>query len=138
MPLFIEDWKWSVQTIAQEASSEPFEGKVAVAETIRNRTETKFFSDGTIYSTVLWPFQFSGWNTNDPNRIRVAKMDLTHPMLIECIKAHEEAFLKRSKIVGNANLYHAVSMKDYPAWTASLKVTRIKQVGSHIFYHEVR
>ena len=138
MPLFIEEWKWSVQTIAQEASSEPFEGKVAVAEVIRERTKTRFFSNGTIYSTVLWPWQFSGWNTDDPNRIRVAKMDLTHPMLIECIKAHEEAFLNNSNIVLGANLYHAVTMKDYPKWTASHKVSRVKQVGSHIFYREIR
>ena len=138
MPLLIPEWVWGVNTVAQEASSEPFEGKVAVAEVIRNRTKTNFFSDGTVYSTVLWPYQFSGWNTKDPNRIRVAKMDLTHPMMIECIQAYEEAFVRNSNIVAGANLYHAVTMKDYPPWTADLKVSRVKQVGRHIFYKETR
>jgi spore germination cell wall hydrolase CwlJ-like protein len=138
MPTLIEDWKWAVLTIAQEASSEPFEGKVAVAEVIRNRMLTRYSSDGTIYSTVLRANQFSGWNTTDPNRIRVAKMDITHPMMIECIQAYEEAFIKGSRLVGEANLYHAVTMKDYPPWTADLRVTRIKQVGAHIFYIEKR
>jgi hypothetical protein len=138
MPPLVEDWKWAVLTIAQEASSEPFEGKVAVAEVIRNRMKQKFFSDGTIFDTVLKPYQFSGWNTSDPNRARVARMDLTNPSIIECIQAYEEAFLRNSDIIGDANLYHSIRMFTYPDWTKHPKVKKLKTVGSHVFYFEDR
>lgn len=138
MPPIVEDWKWVVLTIAQEASSEPIDGKIAVAEVIRERMENKYNSDGTLVGTVLSPYQFSGWNSGDRNRIRVAQMDMTHPSMVDCIKAYEEAFQKRTNLARGANLYHADWMVPFPEWTKSPKVTRLVSIGRHIFYKEER
>jgi spore germination cell wall hydrolase CwlJ-like protein len=134
----IPEWQWAVLTIAQEASSEPYTGKVAVAEVIRNRMKTRHFSDGTIQSTVLWPYQFSGWNTRDPNRTRAANYELDSTVITDCIKAFKAAFESDSNFAMGANLYHAQTMKEYPSWTRSPKVQRLVQIGNHIFYKESR
>ena len=44
-----------------EASGEPYEGKVAVARVVWNRMQCKYFSDGTITGTVLFPNQFDAF-----------------------------------------------------------------------------
>lgn len=128
----IPSWVWAVMTIRQEADNEPFAGKVAVAEVIRNRTKNKYQSDGTIESTVLRAQQFSGWNTNDPNRIRIAGLDIEDPRTIDAINAYKMAFEKNSDTVNGANLYHA----DYvsPSWAPRVQI--ITRIGKHIFYKE--
>jgi hypothetical protein len=111
---------------------------IAVAEVLREREETNFNSDGTAQGTVLSPFQFSGWNTNDPNRLRAAQYALDHPIVVKAITAHRFAFERRSTLAMGANLYHADWMNPYPDWTMSSKVTRLTQIGHHIFYREKR
>jgi spore germination cell wall hydrolase CwlJ-like protein len=139
MPPLIEPWKFVVVTIAQEALLEPYIGKVAVAEVIRDRTESGFHSDGTLVGTVLAPKQFSGWNDEEwVLRIRMAAIDITDSRIVDCIRAYEEAFFKRTNYAMGANLYHADYMNPYPSWTKSLKVKRLTQIEHHIFYKEER
>lgn len=134
VPNIVEDWQWVVMTIIQEAANEPFEGMVAVAEVIRNRAENKYNCDGTIVSAVLTPWQFSGWNTEDRNRIHVAKLDLGDSVVQRALNAYNVAFKRRSNYAMGANLYHADWMEKYPEWTTSPKVTRLTSIGHHIFY----
>lgn len=47
--------------IADEAGSEPYEGKVAVGIVVLNRLIDRIASDGTMQGTVLRPNQFSGF-----------------------------------------------------------------------------
>ncbi|MFZ3194107.1 MAG: cell wall hydrolase [Moraxellaceae bacterium] len=47
--------------VYDEARGEPFEGQVAVARVVLNRTAKRYASDGTIRGTVLSPNQFSGF-----------------------------------------------------------------------------
>lgn len=138
MPKIIEPWQFVVETIAQEASSEPIEGMIVVAEVIRDRAATKYNSDGTIIGTVLRPSQFSGWNTNDPNRIRVANYEMDHPAIVKAIAAYRAAFEGRTNLARGANLYHADWMEVYPEWTKHPNVQRVGQVGRHILYKETR
>lgn len=138
VPNIVEDWQWIVMTIIQEAASEPLEGQVAVAEVIRDRTENKYNSDGTIVSTILTPYQFSGWNAKDPVRIYVAKLDLTDKVVTSAMKAYNIAFKNRTNYALGANLYHADWMNPYPDWTKSENVMRLTQIGHHIFYMEKR
>lgn len=138
MPPIVEDWQWVVMTIIQEAASEPFEGQIAVAEVIRDRAETKFNCDGTIVSAVLSPSQFSGWNTFDRNRVRVAQLDLGTDTTQLAMRAYNIAFKRRSNYAMGANLYHADWMAEYPDWTKNEKVVRLTQIGHHIFYKEER
>lgn len=138
MPKLVEPWMYVVMTIAQEASSEPFEGMVGVAEVIRERAESKYNSDGSLIDTVLRPLQFSGWNTNDPNRLRVAQYELNHPAITRAITAYKTAFEEKSNYALGANLYHADWMNPYPDWTKSPKVTKLVHIGHTIFYREER
>lgn len=138
MPPLVDDYKWIVLTIAQEASSQSFDGKVGVAEVIRNRMITRYNSDGTGLGTVLAPYQFSGWNSKDPNRVRVGRLDKDSKVIKDCIAAWLKASISRSNLTQGANLYHAISMDPYPSWVYSPKVTMTTQIGDHIFYKEER
>jgi hypothetical protein len=64
----------AVATIIQEAENQGPEGMLAIAEVIRERTERRIFSRGTIPSTCFWPLHFSGWNAVGGNRTRSVEM----------------------------------------------------------------
>jgi hypothetical protein len=81
----------AIITIWQEARGESYEGKVGIAEVLRNRTARKYSSDGTVTGTVLWGRQFSGMNPNDPNRIPSFKIDADDPVVQDCARAWDEA-----------------------------------------------
>ena len=136
MPPIIADWQLVVTTLIQEALLEPLDGKVGVAEVIRDRTATRYQSDGTISGTILKPKQFSGWNGLSLNRAESVRLDLTHPQVIECMKAYEIAFKLKSNRAKGANLYHASWMKVFPSWTKAPNVVEVARLGQHIFYKE--
>jgi len=53
-------------TVLGEARNQPYQGKVAVAQVVRNRMELKAQS---VADTVLAPWQFDCWDAGDPNRL---------------------------------------------------------------------
>lgn len=136
MALVIPDKTWAIMTIRQEADGESINGKIAVAEVIRNRMRRHYFSDGTIAGTVLKAYQFSGWNTDDPNRLRIAKMDDSDPLTEQAFKAYNEAFEKESNLVSGSVLYHSILMKPFPYWTMHERITKTTIIGRHIFYRD--
>lgn len=128
----VSDDTWAVMTIWQEARGEPYAGKLAVAEVIRNRMTRRFNSDGTVPGTVLSPYQFSGWNTMDPNRRRAALIDDTHPLVQDCIKAWAAA-QAGSQTIGDAVFYYnPQGASKIPDWAKPEHL--VKQIGSHYFF----
>lgn len=126
----------AIITIFQEARGESWEGKLAVAEVIRNRMRQKYSSDGTVSGTVLRAFQFSGFNTQDPNRIPSFRIDGDDPVVKECEKAwkeSEQTLEIRSSITKGAVLYYNPTIViQKPKWVdLSVEVAR---VGPHVFY----
>jgi len=126
----------AVVTIWQESRGETFEGKVAVAEVIRNRMAKRYSSDGTVAGTIFKPWQFSGNNTSDPNRIPSYKVDDQDPKVMECIQAWETA-KAGSDLTKGAVLYlnEALVLKmsgKLPIWVAKSK--EVARVGRHTFY----
>ena len=126
----------AVITIWMESRGEPWEGKLAVAEVIRNRMRQKYSSDGTVSGTVLRAFQFSGFNTQDPNRIPSFRIDGDDPVVQECEKAWRESehtLEIRSSITKGAVLYlNPTIVTQKPKWVdLSVEVAR---VGPHVFY----
>lgn len=83
----IPDEALAAATIFQEAEGEPYPVKVGVAETIRNRMQRRYSSDGTVAGTVLRRLQFSGWNQDAPNRIRSVQIDDQVPAVMDCVRA---------------------------------------------------
>ena len=113
-----------------EAASEPFEGKVAVAQVTINRAESgKYPSDicavvyqkNVVYGKVIC--QFSWYCENGPtvrhNEYYKESMEVAKKVLLENF---------RLSSLKNAYFYHADYVK--PNW----KLPKITQIGRHIFY----
>ena len=83
----ISDDALATLTIWQEARNQTFIGMCAVGEVIRNRMARRYNSDGTVAGTVCRAWQFSGWNTQDPNRVPSLKLDDSDPLVQLCRKA---------------------------------------------------
>lgn len=135
--LLVPETAWAIMTIAQEARSEPYQGKLAVAEVIRNRMNQRFFSDGTVRDTILRPYQFSGWNTSDRNRIICAGLKHNDKITIDCLNAWNEAITLDTNITDNAVSYYA----DYitkPTWASSNEFKFTTKIGTHVFYKRNR
>jgi N-acetylmuramoyl-L-alanine amidase len=133
-PLIDPDWLAAL-TIRMEADAEPYAGKVAVGEVIRERMRRGYFSDGTVAGTVLRPFQFSCWNTSAPSRGAFACAMRESPASQEAWKAWQESMT--SSLVPGAMLYHTEArppgVSDWPpAWAAAS--IPVRQIGKHIFY----
>ena len=125
----VSDDIWGILTVYQEAAGETYLGKVAVAEVIFRRTAQKLSSDGTVASTVLWPKQFSGWNSTDPTRIKSAKLCYDSPKSQECLDAWQEA--KQGSNYTKGALYYYNPKLAKPVWAKKMKV--IAEIGKHIF-----
>lgn len=133
MARILSDDALAIMTIAQEALGESYEGKVAVAEVIRNRMDAKYSSDGTVAGTVLRAWQFSGWNTDAVGRVRMAKLDDTDPKVADCARAWHAA-KAGSQTVHGAVLYYAPAVVTTPKWARAEHATQVAEVGGHVFF----
>ena len=129
----ITDDALAVATIWQEARGEDFEGKVGVAEVIRNRIKP----GKSVASVVLKPFQFSGWNTKDPNRVPSMSIDDEDQGVQECQEAWQKAKDGSDLTLGaehylNERLVRKMRGGGLPGWVETLEQTVI--IGNHTFY----
>lgn len=120
------------RNIYYESASEPFEGKVAVAQVTINRASSSQFPNDickVVYQKTRFTektvCQFS-WYCNSPSTLRVK-----NPVLYdESMTVAKKVLLENFRLDGlrEAMYYHA----DYvnPGW----KKTKIVQIGHHIFY----
>src|SRR5262249_10202401 len=98
-------------------------------------TAKKYLSDGTVAGTVLYPYQFSGGNANDPNRILAAKVSMDDPHFLACRTAWERA-QGGSSVAKGALFYlnEALTVKlrgSLPQWFKDAKV--LVRLGAHTF-----
>lgn len=126
----IPDYLIGVITVFQEAENQSYEGKRAVAEVIQRRTRNKFMSDGTVTSTCLRKYQFSGWNTDAPNRTRSMKIDTKMPMVDETVKAWLDAERGPEELVPGCMHYYNPSIAD-PLWAKD--AIEVAVIGDHRF-----
>lgn len=119
-------------TIWQEARGESHEGRVAIGEVIRNRMKQRVHSDGTVAGTVLAPYQFSGYNTKDPNRIPSFLLDDDSPCCCDCRTAWDES--ETTNLTKGATFYYNPRVVGTPAWAVPAK--HVATVGHHEFYAE--
>jgi spore germination cell wall hydrolase CwlJ-like protein len=121
----------AIVTIYQEAEGEPFAGKVAVGEVIRNRATRKYSSDGTVIGTCLRASQFSGWNTNSKNRTRSLQIDSEAQSVQDCVIAWEQS--RASNLTLGAVLYlNPDLVNPLPSWAQESKL--LATIGNHKFY----
>ena len=130
MPPLINENHLAIMTIWQEARGESLLGKIAVATVIRNRMSRKYNSNGSIAGTVLAPYQFSGWNTDDKTRPLSTQLDTDNPVVQDCQLSWN---LSENVDKFPAVLFHATSIPA-PSWAKSDKVKQIAVIGNHVFY----
>jgi spore germination cell wall hydrolase CwlJ-like protein len=113
------------KNIYHEAAYEPKLGKLAVAQVTINRSKDPKFPN-SICDVVLEPNQFS-WANN--HRKQWTKP--SGPKWEESKQVAKEAIVEGKRIVGleHATYYHANYV--HPHWK---KMTKIAQIGLHIFY----
>lgn len=125
----VSDLAWAVMTLDGEARGEPYAGKVAVAEVIRNRMANRYFSDGTVAGTVLKAMQFSCWNAHDPNRVVIAQLDDSDLSVRECISAWNEA--EGVSLIAEGAMHYYNPSAVTPTWIS--QATFSKRIGNHVF-----
>ncbi len=121
-----EEKKCLAKNIFFEAGIEPIEGKIAVAQVIMNRLETKRWGDN-VCSVVYARKQFS-W-TLEKKKVNEKP---SGPLWKESMSALEK-FIQCYRIVGleNSRHYHADYIKK-PYWVK--KKRTVETIGQHIFY----
>lgn len=132
----VPEWMWGLMTVLQEARNQNLDGMIAVAEVIRDRTLQRFYSDGTVSGTVLHPYQFSGWNSKDPNRVICSTITWDDPRVQMAVKAWNIAVKNKTNVAGGALFYHSKHMSPFPDWALSPTMKVTARVGDHIFYRE--
>ena len=122
------------KNIYWEAASEPFEGKVAVAQVTMNRVKSGHYGSGVcgvvyqknvFYEKVICQFSWACENTHKIKPV-YAKM------YAESEEVARKVLLENFKLstLTEAMYYHNTSVK--PGW----KKTKITQIGNHIFYKD--
>jgi spore germination cell wall hydrolase CwlJ-like protein len=122
------------RNIYWEAASEPFEGKVAVAQVTMNRLESGRFANSVcgvvyqkniVYERVICQFS---WYCQGNNRVKPVHAALWR----ESEEVAKRVLFENLRLpsMKNALYYHAVYIS--PQWSKP----RIAQIGQHIFYGE--
>lgn len=129
----ISQSQWLCATVYQEASGEPFTGKLGVAYVVLNRAKER---RTTISDIVLKKMAFSCWNSDSPTRNTMDTIDLR--AWEECAVASEAALggsLEDPTQGANHYLNERLTIKirggSLPAWYDPEKVT--VRIGQHTF-----
>lgn len=125
----INDYQLGIVTVFQEAEGESYEGKRAVAEVIQRRMKRKFMSDGTVPGTVLRKYQFSGMNTDSPNRIRSFMIDSKDKVVDDCVRAWLDAEKGPDIVPGCLHFFNPKYSNPY--WARDAKI--VAEIGNHRF-----
>lgn len=122
------------RTIWGEARSCGAAGMGHVANVILNRAEAPSWWGHDVISVCLKPFQFSCWNSDDPNLPKLTAVTSLDPefKLALSIAAHAVANTLPDA-TGGADSYYALSMKHPPLW-AKPPAVRTFADGWHAFY----
>jgi hypothetical protein len=128
-------------TAYAEARSENYDGIVAVLTVIENR---KAQSNKSYHHIILAPFQFSPFNFNDKQRLKLeeiarhwqhySKRNRSLQTCIVITKGMDSGMIKPNKIIyeTGALYFHACSV--YPSWAKTMQM--VCQVVNHIYYSD--
>lgn len=120
-----------------EARGESLDGKIAVANVVRNRVNSSVTWWGRTWREVmLKPKQFSCFNEGDPNLDKLSKIDASRDandqrLWRECLTIASAVCTGAfSDNTAGATHYHSIRVQ--PSWAASLTAT--VSIGRHVFY----
>lgn len=119
--------------VFREARGEPFNGKRGVCHVIQNRANKPCWWGTDIKSVVLKPFQFSSFNSNDPNSI-VWPAD-NSPVWTDCLSAASAILFGQDPDLTDGALYYHDSSIIFPkAWGSESSYIKTLTVGKLSFY----
>jgi N-acetylmuramoyl-L-alanine amidase len=123
----------AVRTIWMEARGEGEAGMRAVAHVLVNRLNLCRWGS-TFGQVCLAPFQFSSWNTSDPNRRAMAALDDRDPLLAVIRTYLTDAIAGEADPTNGSTHYYASSIPA-PPWVqnAQLQAT----ISNQLFYSGV-
>ena len=103
----------------------------AVGWVIKNRTKMPQYS-AYVHEVCMQPWQFSCWNINDVNRLKLLKADLNDKIYRKCYLAATEVLFGRiPDCTHGANHYHSTDIPP-PYWAKGQDPTA--KIGRHVFY----
>lgn len=125
------------RTLYGEARGENVKGIEAVACVVLNRVKVadehggKFWWGSDVQSVCRKPWQFSCWNENDPNRLKIMRVTQDDPCFAMCLRIARRAVngLLRDFTEGSTH-YHTLSIE--PKWAVGQVPLFI--LGNHAFY----
>lgn len=129
------DFDTLARTIWGEARGEHFTGQRAVAHVIMNRaSDPQKRWPRTWRQVCRQPWQFSCWNSADPNRLKLANLDFTDRSFVTAYNAALNAV--DAERAGDydptkgANHYHTKAVQPY--WSKGQ--TPVATIGAHLFF----
>jgi N-acetylmuramoyl-L-alanine amidase len=121
-------------TADMEASNQGPTGIRSVMHTFFNRLQFAPKYGSTIADVCLRPWQYSCWNTADPNRHRLAIANDSDPILTDCLAAYDEVAAGSADPTLGATHYIADGIAP-PLWVS--EATQTVKIGAHTFYKDV-
>lgn len=123
----------AARTVWMEARGEPLDGQAGVAHVLYNRLKDGRWGK-TMTAVCLSPNQFSGWNTDDPNR--AAMSQLTEDALATMLSMIQYAQVGFDPVKGATHYYNPKIITKPPAWVKG--ATLVGQFGNHLFFKDVK
>lgn len=124
----------AVATLWMEARGESEDGQRAVAHVLVNRLYDGRWGH-TLASVCLWKMQFSCWNTEDVNRVKMATLPEDDPILANLKTFLNNALSGTPDPTQGATHYYAASMPNPPPWAQN---KAFLQIGNHRFLRDIR
>lgn len=128
------------RTIYGEARGEPVRGKEAVAAVVMNRVRRariaggSYWWGGSVDEVCRRPWQFSCWNTGDPNRAKIEAVGDDNRVFQSCQRIARRALAGTlADPTEGATHYHAKSVN--PPWARGKAPAA--EIGNHLFYSNV-
>jgi N-acetylmuramoyl-L-alanine amidase len=121
------------RTIWGEARGTGITGMKHVASVILNRAAHPRWWGHDVVSVCLKPYQFSCWNSKDPNLPKLSRVTVADRQFSDARYIASQALAGRLvDETGGADSYYALSSRNPPSWIA--KATHTMSDGFHAFW----
>lgn len=106
---------------------------MAVGNVVMNRFHLKSYGP-SVQAVCLQPYQFSCWNSNDPNLPVLRQIERGENGVFDVCYLVAEGLTQKEwpDLTDGCTHYHANWMKPYPFWTKGLLPASV--IGDHLFY----